>query len=85
MSDAWPARLSSQASSYFADLPTAVQEMVRDLLDLASHSPTAFPQWDKTDPDGADLRRASVGSLTVVYLINRQLQHLHVLDIIWAG
>ncbi|MEZ0090994.1 hypothetical protein [Streptacidiphilus sp. EB129] len=76
MSDAWPVRLSAQAGNYFADLPAAVQEMVRDLLDLASHSPLDFPQGDKTDPDGVELRRASVGSLTVVYLINRQMRHL---------
>jgi hypothetical protein len=85
VSDGWPARLSVQASSYLADLPNEVQQMVHDLLDLASRSPGDFPQWDKTDPDGSDLRRASIGSLTVVYLINRQMRHLHVLDVVWAG
>ncbi|MFD5493404.1 hypothetical protein ACFWH4_10860 [Streptomyces sp. NPDC127091] len=85
MSDAWPAQLAPSVSTYLADLDPAVQEMVRDLLDIASRSPWSWPQWDRTSPEGEDLRRASVGPLTVVYWINRSLGHLRVIDIVWAG
>ncbi|MFC9955215.1 hypothetical protein ACFVIN_33170 [Streptomyces prasinus] len=85
MSDAWPARLAPSVSTYLADLAPAVQEMVRDLLDIASRSPWSWPQWDRTDPEGEDLRRASVGPLTVVYWINRSHGHLRVIDIVWVG
>lgn len=39
----------------------------------------------ETDPEGEDLRTASVGPLTVVYWINRTGQRLHVIDIVWLG
>ncbi len=44
-----------------------------------------WPQWDPTDPEGPDLRRADVGPLTVVYFINQPREYLYVLDIVWAG
>jgi hypothetical protein len=59
--------------------------MVRDVLDIASRQPWGWPQWDPTDPEGPDLRRAGVGPLTVVYFINRPGEYLYVLDIVWAG
>ncbi|MEW1552251.1 hypothetical protein [Streptomyces tsukubensis] len=82
---AWPARLSPNASAALAQLPLEVQEMVRDVLDLASRQPWGWPQWDPTDPEGQDLRRGDVGPLTVVYFVNRPREHLYVLDIVWAG
>ncbi|MER6201724.1 hypothetical protein ABT234_30690 [Streptomyces sp. NPDC001586] len=85
MSDAWPARLSPQAATHLAELAPTVQEMVRDILDIASRSPWSWPQWDRTDPEGEDVRRASIGALTVVYWVNRNLGHLRVLTIVWAG
>lgn len=39
MSDAWRARLALPVSTYLAELDPPVQEMVRDLLDIASSSP----------------------------------------------
>lgn len=83
--EAWPARLSPHASKTLAALPPNVQEMTRDVLDIASRSPWAWPQWDPTDAEGEDLRQGSVGPLTVVYWINRPHEHLYVLDIVWAG
>ncbi|MFI7360417.1 hypothetical protein ACIBTP_41770 [Streptomyces avidinii] len=58
---------------------------VRDVLDTASLSPWSRPQWDRTDPEGEDVRRASIGALTDVYWVNRNLGHLRVLTIVWAG
>lgn len=53
--------------------------MVREVLDIASRQPWGWPQWDLTDPEGPDLRRADVGPLTVVYFINRPRELLYVL------
>ncbi|MFI9588249.1 hypothetical protein ACIHCQ_42190 [Streptomyces sp. NPDC052236] len=87
MSDqSWPARLSPVASSYLAALDPVVQELVGDILDIASRAPLHWPQWDTSDPEGADVRAATVGALTVLYWINRtEPPHLYVLDIVWAG
>ncbi|MFJ1709743.1 hypothetical protein [Kitasatospora sp. NPDC088346] len=86
MSEAvWPARLSPQAGKTFTQLPTHAQQMVRDLLDIASRTPWGWPQWDATDPEGEDVRCASIGQLSLVYLVNRQMGRLHVIDIVWLG
>ncbi|WP_055689244.1 hypothetical protein [Streptomyces prasinus] len=85
MTPAWPARLSPNAAAVLAQLPPEVQEMVRDVLDIASRQPWGWPQWDATDLEGPDLRRADVGPLTVVYFINQPREYLYVLDIVWAG
>ncbi|MFF4902598.1 hypothetical protein [Streptomyces sp. NPDC001068] len=82
---AWPARLSPKASDVLVQLPPEVQEMVRDVLDIASRQPWGWNQWDATDPEGRDLRRADIGPLTVVYFVNEPRQYLYVLDIVWAG
>ena len=37
------------------------------------------------DPEGEDVRAASIGQLSVVYVINRLTRRLSVLDIIWIG
>ncbi|WP_328418445.1 hypothetical protein OG542_40445 (plasmid) [Streptomyces violaceus] len=85
MTPAWPARLSPNASAVLAGLQLEVQEMVRDVLDIASRQPWGWPQWDPTDSEGPSLRRADVGPLTVVYFINEPRTYLYVLDIVWAG
>ncbi|MFE0453112.1 hypothetical protein ACFW2D_17865 [Streptomyces sp. NPDC058914] len=85
MTPAWRSRLSPNASTVLAALQLEVQEMVRDVLDIASRQPWGWPQWDPTDPEGQDLRRADVGPLTVVYFINRPGEYLYVLDVVWAG
>ncbi|MFI9801962.1 hypothetical protein [Streptomyces sp. NPDC052302] len=68
-----------------AQLQPEVQEMVRDVLDIASRQPWGWAQWDPTDAEGSDLRRADVGPLTVVYFINQPREHLYVLDVVWVG
>lgn len=88
MSDsAWPVRLSPAASGYLAGLDPVVQELAADVLDIASRAPLHWPAWDTADPEGADLRSAAVGPLSVLYWINRTTEppHLYVLDILWAG
>ncbi|MEU9428592.1 hypothetical protein AB0D87_38240 [Streptomyces sp. NPDC048342] len=88
MSDqTWPARLSPAASRYLAAVEPAVQELVGDILDIASRAPLHWPQWDTSDPEGADMRAAAVGQLSLIYWINRTTEppHLYVLDIVWAG
>ncbi len=86
MSDApWPARLSPQAVTVLEELPEHAREMVRDVLDLAGRDPWSFPVFDSRDPEGEDVRSASVGQLSAVYWINRPAGRLYVLDIIWLG
>ncbi|MFD8749384.1 hypothetical protein ACFV0O_00130 [Kitasatospora sp. NPDC059577] len=86
MSDpAWPVRLSPQAAKTFAELPAHARQMATDLLDIASRTPWGWPQWDTTDPEGEDVRCASVGQLSLVYLVNRLAGRLHVIDIVWLG
>ncbi|WP_406004844.1 hypothetical protein OG440_00665 [Streptomyces sp. NBC_00637] len=64
-------------------MPT--KEMVRDVLDIAARSPWGWPQWNAGDPEGEDVRAASIGQLSVVYVINRLTWRLSVLDVVWIG
>ncbi|GAA5064727.1 hypothetical protein [Streptomyces similanensis] len=81
----WPARLSPGALAVVQELPEHAKEMVRDVLDIAGHDPWSFAAFDSRDPEGEDVRSASVGQLTVVYWINRPAGRLYVLDIVWLG
>ncbi|MEU4507124.1 hypothetical protein [Streptomyces sp. NPDC024089] len=81
----WAVRLSQQAAKTLTELPEHAKETVRDVLDIAVRSPWGWPQWNAGDPDGEDVRAASVGQLSVVYVINRLTRHLSVLDIAWIG
>ncbi|MBT2542868.1 hypothetical protein J7E99_19670 [Streptomyces sp. ISL-44] len=78
-------RLSPQAAKTLAELPDPAREMVRDVLDIAVRSPWGWPQWNAGDPEGEDVRAASVRQLSVVYTVNRLTRHLSVLDIVWLG
>lgn len=83
MSDAFGARLSSKAQDVLAELPDYARQVVRDVLDIAGRDPWSFPPFDSRDPEGEDVRSASVGQLTAVYWVNRPAGRLYVLDIIW--
>jgi len=86
MSDApWSARLSPKALAILDELPDHAREMVRDVLDIAGRDPWSFPAFDSRDPEGEDVRSASVGQLTTVYWINRPAGRLYVIDIVWLG
>lgn len=78
-------RLSAQATKVLAALPEHAEETVWDVLDAAAGAPWGYPQWDPDDPEGEDVRIASVGQLSVIYFANRTLRHLSVLDIVWLG
>ncbi|MGW6927566.1 hypothetical protein ACWGA9_40990 [Streptomyces sp. NPDC054950] len=81
----WTVRLSPQAAKVLTELPAPAKEMVRDILDIAVRSPWGWPQWNAGDPEGEDVRAASIGQLSVVYVINRLTRRLSVLDVVWIG
>ncbi|MFH7594558.1 hypothetical protein WDV06_05555 [Streptomyces racemochromogenes] len=81
----WAVRLSPHAAKVLTALPEHAREMVRDVLDIAVRSPWGWPQWNTGDPEGEDVRAASVGHLSVVYVTNRLTRHLSILDIVWLG
>ncbi|MEU2117944.1 hypothetical protein ABZ567_20355 [Streptomyces sp. NPDC016459] len=81
----WVIRLSPHAAKTLTDLPDHAKETVRDVLDIATRSPWGWPQWNASDVEGEDVRAASVGQLSVVYVANRLTRHLAVLDIVWLG
>lgn len=85
MSDAFTARLSSKAQDVLTALPDHARQIVRDVLDIAGRDPWAFPPFDSRDPEGEDVRSASVGQLTAVYWINRPAGRLYVIDLIWLS
>ncbi|MER5662741.1 hypothetical protein [Streptomyces mirabilis] len=78
-------RLSPPAAKVLAGLPEHAEQMVWDVLDSAAGNPWGFPQWGVGDPEGEDVRIASVGRLSVIFFANRALRHLSVLDIVWLG
>ncbi|MEU6106449.1 hypothetical protein [Streptomyces flaveolus] len=81
----WTVRLSPQVAKTLTALPEHAKETVRDVLDIAVRSPWDWPQWNTGDAEGEDVRAASVGHLSVVYVINRITRHLSVLDVVWIG
>ncbi|MFF1779972.1 hypothetical protein [Streptomyces virginiae] len=81
----WVVRLSPQAAKTLTELPAPARETVRDVLDIAVRSPWGWPQWNASDPEGEDVRAASVGQLSVVYVANRLTRRLSVLGIVWLG
>jgi len=81
----WTVRLSPSAVKTLTELPEHAKEMVRDVLDIAVRSPWGWPQWNTGDPEGEDVRAASIGQLSVVYVVNRLTRHLSVLGIVWLG
>ncbi|MFB7453897.1 hypothetical protein [Streptomyces sp. NPDC056194] len=78
-------RLAPQAAKTFTALPESAEQMAWGLLDAAAAGPWGFPQWNPGDPEGDDVRIASIGRLSVIYWINRPMHRLSVLDIVWLG
>ncbi|MFD7785483.1 hypothetical protein ACFV4Q_20680 [Streptomyces nojiriensis] len=81
----WAVRLSPQAAKTLAELAGPARETVCDVLDIAVRSPWGWPQWNTGDPEGEDVRAASVGQLSVVYVANRLTLRLSVLGVVWLG
>ncbi|MEV7817382.1 hypothetical protein AB0P05_43100 [Streptomyces flaveolus] len=78
-------RFSAPAAKVLATLPEHVEDMVWDVLDGAAADPWGFRQWNTEDPEGEDVRHASVGQLSLTYWVNRSLCRLSVLTITWLG
>ncbi|WP_329332671.1 hypothetical protein OG252_51985 [Streptomyces sp. NBC_01352] len=77
-------RFSPPAAKVLDALPEDVEDTVWDVLDAAG-DPWGFQQWNAEDPEGEDVRYASVGQLSLTYWINRPLRRLTVLNIVWLG
>lgn len=78
-------RFSAPAVKVLDTLPEPVEDMVWDVLDAAAGDPWGFRQWNADDPEGEDVRHASVGRLSLTYWVNRPLRRLSVLTITWLG
>jgi hypothetical protein len=78
-------RFSALAAKVLDTLPEHVEDMVWDVLDAATGDPWGFRQWNTDDPEGEDVRHASVGQLSLTYWVNRPLRRLSVLTITWLG
>ncbi|WP_407835301.1 hypothetical protein ACE1OC_00930 [Streptomyces sp. DSM 116496] len=78
-------RFSGPAAKVLDGLPEDAENTVWDVLDAAVVDPWGFRQWNPDDPEGHDVRLASVGRLSLTYWINRPLHRLSVLNILWLG
>ncbi|MEU2873061.1 hypothetical protein ABZ769_28325 [Streptomyces olivoreticuli] len=78
-------RFSAPAAKVLDTLPAHAEEMVWNVLDAAAADPWGFRQWNAGDPEGQDVRLASVGQLSLTYWVNRPLHRLSVLNIVWLG
>ncbi|WP_328551065.1 hypothetical protein [Streptomyces sp. NBC_00358] len=76
---------SPPAAKILGTLPEHVEDTMWDVLDAAAGDPWGFRQWNADDPEGEDVRYASVGQLSLTYWINRHLHRLSVLNITWLG
>ncbi|MEW1678093.1 hypothetical protein AB0O47_33380 [Streptomyces noursei] len=76
-------RFSAPAAKVLDTLPEHVEDTVWDVLDAAAGDPWGFGQWNTEDPEGEDVRHASVGQLSLTYWVNRPLHRLSVLTITW--
>ncbi|MEN8655500.1 hypothetical protein ABCR94_34235 [Streptomyces sp. 21So2-11] len=78
-------RFSAPAANVLDTLPGHLKDTVWDVLDAAAGGPWAYGQWNADDPEGEDVRYASVGQLSLTYWVNRPLRRLTVLNIVWLG
>ncbi|MFI5805008.1 hypothetical protein [Streptomyces sp. NPDC051561] len=78
-------RFSPAAAKTLDTVPEHAEDTVWDILDGAAAAPWGFRQWNVEDPEGDDVRYASVGQLSLTYWVNRPLRRLTVLNIVWLG
>ncbi|MFI9297584.1 hypothetical protein [Streptomyces gardneri] len=76
---------SAPAAKDLNSLPEHAEDTVWDVLDAAAADPWGFRQWNADDPEGEDVRYASVGQLSLTYWVNRPLRRLTILNIVWLG
>ncbi|MFE9853436.1 hypothetical protein ACFYPN_32240 [Streptomyces sp. NPDC005576] len=56
---------SAPAAKVLDTLPEHAEDTVWDVLDAAAADPWGFRQWNSDDPEGADVRHATVGQLSL--------------------
>ncbi|MGO4457948.1 hypothetical protein AB4039_11650 [Streptomyces sp. M-16] len=78
-------RFSAPAAKALDTLPEHAEDTVWDVLDAAAADPWGFGQFNADDPEGEDVRYASVSRLSLTYWVNRPLNRLTVLNIVWLG
>ncbi|MFJ3762487.1 hypothetical protein [Streptomyces sp. NPDC090080] len=78
-------RFSAPAAKVLDALPEHAEDTVWDVLDAAAADPWGFRQFNADDPEGEDVRYASVGQLSLTYWVNRPRRRLSVLTITWLG
>ncbi|WP_434587122.1 hypothetical protein [Streptomyces sp. A5-4] len=78
-------RFSAPAAKVLDALPEHAEDTVWDVLDAAAADPWGLRQFNTDDPEGEDIRHASVGQLSLTYWVNRPLRRLSVLTITWLG
>ncbi|MGQ4437468.1 hypothetical protein [Streptomyces sp. SAS_260] len=76
---------SASAAKILGTLPEHVEDTVWDVLDAAAADPWGFRQWNAEEPEGGDIRYASVGQVSLTCWVNRPLCRLSVLTITWLG
>ncbi|MET9661800.1 hypothetical protein [Streptomyces sp. NPDC006510] len=77
-------RFSAPAAKVLDALPERAEEVVWTSWTLPRPTRGAFAV-DADDPEGEDVRLASVGQPSLTYWINRPLHRLSVLNIVWLG
>ncbi|MFD5372691.1 hypothetical protein [Streptomyces sp. NPDC127103] len=78
-------RVSAPAAKVLDALPEHAVDTVWDILAAAADDPFGFRQFDTDDDEGEDVRYAAVGQLSVTFWVNRPLNSLTVLNIVWLG
>ncbi|MFJ9343012.1 hypothetical protein ACIRP0_27500 [Streptomyces sp. NPDC101733] len=78
-------RFSAPAAKVLDTLPEHVEDTVWNVLDAAAADPWGFGQFNADDPEGEDVRYASVGRLSLTYWVNRPRRRVTVLNIVWLG
>ncbi|WP_103529061.1 hypothetical protein [Streptomyces sp. SM12] len=78
-------RISAPAAKVLDTLPEHAEDTAWDVLDAAAADPWGFRQFNTDDPEGKDVRHATVGQLSLTYWVNRPLRRLSVLTITWLG
>ncbi|MCX5077667.1 hypothetical protein OG321_34885 [Streptomyces sp. NBC_00424] len=85
MTEPYAVRFSAPAAKTLDALPEHIEDTVWDVLDAAAADPWGFRQFNADDPEGQDVRHASVGQLSLTYWVNRSLRRLSVINITWLG
>ncbi|MCA1222243.1 hypothetical protein [Streptomyces sp. 8L] len=78
-------RVCAPAAKVLGSLPEHAVDTMWDILAAAAADPWGFRQFDTDDDEGEDVRYAAVGQLSLTFWINRPLDSLTVLNIVWIA